>query len=153
GLAADVLRKLRIYPDKIRLQIEQIVQSGPVTASPDRLPQTPRAKKVIEYAVEEGRQLNHDKVGTEHLLLGLLREEEGVAAQVLLNLGLRIEDARRELLHLLGQSEPKSQGEPGGVALEYDLYVPLRYKDGGLIETEKINRLRKRLTEHFGGVT
>jgi ATP-dependent Clp protease ATP-binding subunit ClpC len=67
-----------------------------------KLPQTPRAKRVIEYAIEEARNLNHNYVGTEHLLLGLLREQDGVAAQVLMNLGLRLEDVRVEGLNLLG---------------------------------------------------
>ena len=67
-----------------------------------KLPQTPRAKKVIEYAIEEARNLNHNYVGTEHLLLGLLREHEGVAAQVLMNLGLKLEEVREEVLNLLG---------------------------------------------------
>ena len=69
-----------------------------------KLPQTPRAKKVIEYAIEEARNLNHNYVGTEHLLLGLLREQEGVAAQVLMNLGLKLEDVREEVLNLLGHN-------------------------------------------------
>ena len=67
-----------------------------------KLPQTPRAKKVIEYSIEEARNLNHNYVGTEHLLLGLLREQEGVAAQVLMNLGLKLEEVREEVLNLLG---------------------------------------------------
>jgi ATP-dependent Clp protease ATP-binding subunit ClpA len=67
-----------------------------------KLPQTPRAKKVVEYATEEARNLLHCYVGTEHLLLGLLREQEGVAAQVLMNLGLKLEDVREEVLNLLG---------------------------------------------------
>ena len=69
-----------------------------------KLPQTPRAKKVIEYSIEEARNLNHNYVGTEHLLLGLLREQEGVAAQVLMNLGLKLEDVREEVLNLLGHN-------------------------------------------------
>src|SRR5688500_6073928 len=71
-----------------------------------RLPPTPRAKKVIEYSIEEARNLNHNYVGTEHLLLGLLREQEGVAAQVLMNLGLKLEDVREEVLSLLGHNLP-----------------------------------------------
>src|SRR5437763_13249429 len=69
-----------------------------------KLPQTPRAKKVIEYSMEEARNLNHNYVGTEHILLGLLREQEGVAAQVLMNLGLKLEDVREEVLNLLGHN-------------------------------------------------
>src|SRR6478735_7865941 len=77
-----------------------------------RLPHTPRAKKVIEYSVEEARNLNHNYVGTEHLLLGLLREQEGVAAQVLMNLGLKLEDVREEVLNLLGHNMPESSEGP-----------------------------------------
>jgi hypothetical protein len=67
-----------------------------------KLPQTPRAKKVIEYSTEEARNLNHNYVGSEHVLLGLLREQEGVAAQVLMNLGLRLEQVRAEIVAHLG---------------------------------------------------
>ena len=80
-----------------------------------KLPQTPRAKKVIEYSMEEARNLNHNYVGTEHILLGLLREQEGVAAQVLMNLGLKLEEVREEVLNLLGHGmEGGEGGERGG---------------------------------------
>jgi ATP-dependent Clp protease ATP-binding subunit ClpC len=69
-----------------------------------KLPQTPRAKKVIEFAIEEARNLGHNYVGTEHLLLGLLREHDGVAAQVLMNLGLKLDEVRSEVLNILGAS-------------------------------------------------
>src|SRR6185369_14789615 len=75
-----------------------------------KLPQTPRAKKVIEYSMEEARNLNHNYVGTEHILLGLLREQEGVAAQVLMNLGLKLEEVREEVLNLLGHGIEGSEG-------------------------------------------
>jgi len=78
------------------------VQSGPEMVTMGKLPQTPRAKKVLEYSMEEARSLNHNYVGTEHILLGLLREQEGVAAQVLMNLGMKLEDVREEVLNLLG---------------------------------------------------
>ena len=87
GVAANVLKNLDIDLRKIRLEVEKIVQAGPDMVTMGKLPQTPRAKKVIEYSIEEARNLNHNYVGTEHLLLGLLREQEGVAAQVLMNLG------------------------------------------------------------------
>lgn len=102
GVAANVLKNLDVDLRKIRLEVEKIVQSGPDLVTMGKLPQTPRAKKVIEYAMEEARNLNHNYVGTEHLLLGLLREQEGVAAQVLMNLGLKLEDVREEVLNLLG---------------------------------------------------
>ncbi len=105
GVAANVLKNLDVDLRKIRLEVEKIVQSGPDMVTMGKLPQTPRAKKVIEYAMEEARNLNHNYVGTEHLLLGLLREQEGVAAQVLMNLGLKLEDVRDEVLNLLGHNE------------------------------------------------
>src|SRR5438876_1838658 len=112
GVAANVLKNLDIDLRKIRLEIEKIVQSGPDMVTMGKLPQTPRAKKVIEYSIEEARNLNHNYVGTEHLLLGLLREQEGVAAQVLMNLGLKLEDVREEVLNLLGHN--MDSGEAGG---------------------------------------
>jgi ATP-dependent Clp protease ATP-binding subunit ClpC len=122
GVAANVLKRLDVDLRKIRLEVEKIVQSGPDMVTMGKLPQTPRAKKVIEYAMEEARNLNHNYVGTEHLLLGLLREQEGVAAQVLMNLGLKLEDVREEVLNLLGhgvegggeQTERASGGGGGG---------------------------------------
>jgi len=91
GVAASVLKNLDIELQKVRLEVEKIVQSGPDMQTMGKLPQTPRAKKVIEYAIEESRDLKHDYVGTEHMLLGLLREVEGVAALVLMNLGLQLD--------------------------------------------------------------
>src|SRR5271157_3236008 len=102
GVAANVLRNLDVDLRKIRNEVEKIVQAGPEMVTMGKLPQTPRAKKVIEYAIEEARNLNHNYVGTEHLLLGLLREQEGVAAQVLMNLNLKLEEVREEVLNLLG---------------------------------------------------
>jgi ATP-dependent Clp protease ATP-binding subunit ClpC len=102
GVAANVLRNLDVDLRKIRLEVEKLVQSGPEMVTIGKLPQTPRAKKVIEYSMEEARNLNHNYVGTEHILLGLLREQEGVAAQVLMNLGMKLEDVREEVLNLLG---------------------------------------------------
>jgi len=112
GVAANVLKNLDVDLRKIRLEVEKIVQSGPDMVTMGKLPQTPRAKKVIEYSMEEARNLNHNYVGTEHILLGLLREQEGVAAQVLMNLGLKLEDVREEVLNLLGHGmETSESGE------------------------------------------
>ena len=102
GVGANVLKNLGVDLRKVRLEVEKLVKSGPEMVTMGKLPQTPRAKRVIEYAIEEARNLNHNYVGTEHLLLGLLREQDGVAAQVLMNLGLRLEDVREEVLNLLG---------------------------------------------------
>src|SRR3989441_5236694 len=114
GVAANVLKNLDIDLRKIRLEVEKIVQAGPDMVTMGKLPQTPRAKKVIEYSIEEARNLNHNYVGTEHLLLGLLREQEGVAAQVLMNLGLKLEDVREEVLNLLGHNPEPNEGGGGG---------------------------------------
>src|SRR3989440_767163 len=114
GVAANVLKNLDIDLRKIRLEVEKIVQSGPDMVTMGKLPQTPRAKKVIEYSIEEARNLNHNYVGTEHLLLGLLREQEGVAAQVLINLGLKLEDVREEVLNLLGHNMDSGENSGGG---------------------------------------
>ena len=83
------------------------MQSGPDMVTMGRLPQTPRAKKVIEYAMDAARDLGHNYVGTEHILLGLLCEQETVAAQIFMNLGLRLENVRAEVLTILGQSLEK----------------------------------------------
>ncbi|MHC4107042.1 MAG: ATP-dependent Clp protease ATP-binding subunit [Planctomycetota bacterium] len=121
GVGANVLKNLDIDLRKVRLEVEKLVKSGPDMVTMGKLPQTPRAKKVIEYAIEEARSLNHNYVGTEHLLLGLLREHDGVAAQVLMNLGLKLEEVREEVLNLLGagvETDEASEslepsGEPG----------------------------------------
>jgi ATP-dependent Clp protease ATP-binding subunit ClpC len=114
GVAANVLKNLDVDLRKIRLEVEKLVQSGPDMVTMGKLPQTPRAKKVIEYSMEEARNLNHNYVGTEHILLGLLREQEGVAAQVLMNLGLKLEEVREEVLNLLGHGIEGQEGERGG---------------------------------------
>jgi len=113
GVGATVLKNLDVDIKKLRLEVEKLVKSGPDMVTMGKLPQTPRAKKVIEYAIEEARALNHNYVGTEHILLGLLRESEGIAAQVLMNLGLKLEDVRQEVLNLLGagiDTEPSGLG-------------------------------------------
>ena len=116
GVGANVLKNLEVDLRKVRLEVEKLVKSGPEMVTMGKLPQTPRAKKVIEYAIEEARNLNHNYVGTEHLLLGLLREQDGVAAQVLTNLGLKLEDVREEVLNLLGAGieteEPSAMSAP-----------------------------------------
>jgi len=102
GVGATVLKNLEVDIKKLRLEVEKLVKSGPDLVTMGKLPQTPRAKKVVEYAIEEARSLNHNYVGTEHILLGLLRETEGIAAQVLMNLGMKLEEVRQEVLNLLG---------------------------------------------------
>jgi ATP-dependent Clp protease ATP-binding subunit ClpC len=116
GVGANVLKNLDVDLKKVRMEVEKLVKSGPDMVAMGKLPQTPRAKKVIEYAIEEARNLNHNYVGTEHLLLGLLREQDGVAAQVLMNLGLKLEEVREEVLNLLGAVPENEGGEKSGSA-------------------------------------
>jgi ATP-dependent Clp protease ATP-binding subunit ClpA len=99
--AASVLRNLDLDVRKIRLEVEGMMQSSPESQRIGQPPFTPRAKKVIEFSLEEARALGHNYIGTEHILLGLLRESEGVAAHVLMNLGLKIEGVREEVLRFL----------------------------------------------------
>jgi len=113
GVAAAVLTNLSVDLDEIQQRIEETVKKGkaPAPEGPD-LPYTSRAKKVLELAMSEARELNHSYVGTEHLLLGLLREEKGIAAQVLGDAGVSLEQARAETLRLLGSDMPA--GAKGG---------------------------------------
>jgi ATP-dependent Clp protease ATP-binding subunit ClpC len=116
GVAAAVLQNLQVDLDEIKQKIEEQVKKGraPALTRPD-LPYTSRAKKVLELAMSEARELDHSYVGTEHLLLGLLREEKGIAAQVLRALGVEIASVRRETLQLLGM-EPESAAQVSGSA-------------------------------------
>ncbi|HEU4988823.1 MAG TPA: ATP-dependent Clp protease ATP-binding subunit [Gemmatimonadaceae bacterium] len=103
GVAATVLQNLNVELDEVQQKIEETVRKGKaVQATGPDLPYTSRAKKVLELAMAEARELNHSYVGTEHLLLGLLREEKGIAAQVLTEAGVSLEAARAETLRILG---------------------------------------------------
>ena len=109
GVAAQVLANLTVDLKRVRAEIEKIVGTGDNMMQLGEIPFTPRAKKVLELAVEEAQKMGHTYVGTEHILLGLIREEEGVAARVLENLGVRMEVVREEVLNLLGEAEGKEQ--------------------------------------------
>ena len=119
GVAAHVLGNLNVDLDQIHERVDESVRRGKATIALGELPYTNPAKKVLEFAMAEARELNHSYVGTEHLLLGLLRESKGIAAQVLNSLGVTIKEARSETLKVLG-SDVSSGGAPsaggGGVA-------------------------------------
>ncbi|MDP3142378.1 MAG: ATP-dependent Clp protease ATP-binding subunit [Candidatus Omnitrophota bacterium] len=106
GVAAAVLQKMSLNLETIRLEVEKLVQPGPATQVLGDIPFTPRSKKALELAAEEARSLGHNYIGTEHLLLGLLREGEGAASQVLINLGLDLNKVRNEIMELLGSATP-----------------------------------------------
>jgi ATP-dependent Clp protease ATP-binding subunit ClpA len=132
GVAANVLENLGIDLRKVRLEVDRIVQPGPDMFTIGKLPQTPRAKKVIEYSIEEARNLNQNHVGTEHLMLGLLREQEGVAAPVLMNLGLTLDDVRQELLNFLEPSSGRSAPGRNTSEAVKDLPAEVRRADDDL---------------------
>jgi ATP-dependent Clp protease ATP-binding subunit ClpC len=120
GVAANVLKNMGIDLAKIRSEVEKIVKTGPSSQPIGQLPFTPRAKKVLELSMEEATNLGHNYIGTEHLLLGLIKENEGIAAQVLLNLGVKLEEVREEVLDFLGadtneeEEEESSSGSEAG---------------------------------------
>src|SRR3989338_6025674 len=122
GVAAVVLQKMGISLQQIRLEIEKIVKPGPSTIISGDIPFDPKAKKAIELSGEEARALGHNYIGTEHILLGLIKEGEGVASMVLLNLGLDLDKVRQEIVEILGSAtpgfnvgaQPTGQGYPSG---------------------------------------
>jgi ATP-dependent Clp protease ATP-binding subunit ClpC len=113
GVAAAVLTNLNVDLDAVHEGVEDSVRKGKATIALGELPYTSRAKKVLEYAMAEAREMNHSYVGTEHLLLGLLREEKGIAAQVLNSMGVTLETTRAETLKVLGSDV--EAGEPVGI--------------------------------------
>jgi ATP-dependent Clp protease ATP-binding subunit ClpC len=112
GIAAKALNALGLGSDKIQKEVENLIGKGQDTSQ--TVHYTPRAKKVIELSMDEARKLGHSYVGTEHILLGLIREGEGVAARVLNNLGVSLNKARQQVLQLLGSND--SSGHQGGAA-------------------------------------
>src|SRR3970040_543874 len=102
GLPVAILKKMGLTIEELRMEIERNLPVGTNLLTFGDIPFTPRAKKVLELAIEEARLLGHNYVGTEHLLLGLIREGEGVAAQVLAELGVDRKRVREEVLKLLG---------------------------------------------------
>jgi len=143
GVGANVLKNLNVDLRRVRLEVEKLVKSGPEMVTMGKLPQTPRAKRVIEYAIEEARNLNHNYVGTEHLLLGLLREQDGVAAQVLMAMGLKLEDVREEVLNLLGAGvEPEEATGAGPAAAG-----PPEQRKAGKSKTPALDSFGRDLTE------
>ncbi len=114
GVAARALSNLSIELSKVRSDVEFIIDRGERRASPGEIGLTPRAKKVIELAVDEARRLDHHNIGTEHLLIGIMREEEGVAAGVLENLGASLNTARDAVKLVLEKQERRPGGEGAG---------------------------------------
>ena len=117
GVAANVLKNMDIDLEKIRHEVEKIVKTGPSMVTMGQLPFTPRAKKVLELSMEEASALSHNYIGTEHLLLGLIKESEGIAAQVLMNLNVKLEEVREEVLEFLGASDDPADDDETGESM------------------------------------
>ena len=126
GVAANVLQRLGVDPKRIRLEVEKIVRDGTDVVSTGRdFTLAPMARKAFEYAFEEAKRMGQNYIGTEHILLGLLRQEEGIAAQVLMNLGIEFEEAHESIMDLLGpdlgddeEQEPRASGKSKTPALD-----------------------------------
>jgi len=112
GVAVQVLSVLGIDLSRVHQEVGKIVGTGDTAVPVDDLPFTSRAKNVLNYAEEEAQYMGHPHVDTEHLLLGILREDEGVAARVLENLGLRLGRVREEVLSVLGEKKPEAGTGP-----------------------------------------
>jgi ATP-dependent Clp protease ATP-binding subunit ClpC len=111
GLAANLLKSLGYRRRTIRLEVEKLLQNGPNMNTIGKLPQRPLAKRVIENSFKEAEKLNHSRVGTGHILLALLCTQEGIAFQVLTNLGLRVEEVRAQLEVVPERSEDEGNLE------------------------------------------
>jgi len=149
GVGACILKNLDLDLRKVRLEVEKLIKSGPDMVAMGKLPQTPRAKEAISYAIEEARSLGHNYVGTEHLLLGLLREEHSVAAHVLMELGLRLEETREEALNLSGVASEQDNSE-GQLPTTDPLILALR--QAGVNQSLGKLRLSYRFAWHRAGV-
>jgi ATP-dependent Clp protease ATP-binding subunit ClpA len=148
SVAANVLKNLGLDLERIRLEVQKLMQPESKKVTMAKVPETPRAKKVIEYSMEESRKLNHNYVGTEHILLGLLREADGVAANVLTNSGLKLDDVREEVLHLLGHgttSDPIQDAPAKDVVRVEDL--PDELKAAAAALDAQIERWRQQVEE------
>jgi ATP-dependent Clp protease ATP-binding subunit ClpC len=139
GVAAAVLQNLSIDAEQLRRTIDETVKPGAGGATGPDLPYTSRAKKVLELAMHEARDMNHSYVGTEHLLLGLLREERGIAAQVLASAGVGVESTRTETRRLLGEppDAPRTRvrrSAPGHVMRPSRIFARVECEDGSRFE-------------------
>src|SRR2546421_3838445 len=124
GVAVNVLQKMGLDLETVRMEVEKQVGSGPETKMVGNVPYTPRVKKVLALAGKEAKALNHSYVGTEHILLGLLREGEGVAARVLKSLELDIERTRNEILKELDPNFTPSESDQEGEPTKKDVKTP-----------------------------
>ena len=145
GVAVSALQSLGVDLDGLRIEVEKAVGVGADTKMAGNIPFTPRAKKVLALATSEARSLNHSYIGTEHILLGLLSEGEGIAARVLENMGVDLEEAREEIMSMLDPDYDGTMevGEEEGVAYGTQPQAP----DGKVAKTPALNAFGRDLTE------
>src|SRR3989441_5918462 len=147
GVAVNALQKMGLDLEAVRMEVEKQIGTGPETKMVGNIPYTPRVKKVLALAQKEAKQLNHNYVGTEHILLGLLREGEGQAARILKALDVDIEKCRNEILKELDPNFQPSEGgleegEPPSGGQKKDVKTPaLRMFGRDLTEMAKKNEL------------
>ena len=144
GVAVNVLQKMSMDLETVRMEVEKQVGSGPETQSQGNIPYTPRVKKVLALAGKEAKALNHSYVGTEHILLGLLREGDGVAARVLKNLDVDIERTRNEILKEL---DPNFSPNDLGVEDEDGIFEEAEVSGGKDSKTPALRAFGRDLTE------
>jgi ATP-dependent Clp protease ATP-binding subunit ClpC len=145
GVAAKALESLEIGLEAVRQQVEEIIGLGQETPA-GYIPLTPRAKKALELSLQESLQLGHDHIGTEHILLGLIREDEGVAAQALAKLGVDQDQVREQVCQLLDR-ELQTQRAAGDTDA-YDQIASLRDREREL--AEQIHQLKEEIEQLRG---
>ena len=143
GVAVNVLQKLGLDLETVRMEVEKQVGTGPDQKMIGNIPYTPRVKKVLALAAKEAKALNHTYVGTEHILLGLLREGDGVAARVLKNLDIDIEQTRQEILKELDPNFAAQEEQPPGEGAE----KPAPAEKKGDVKTPALKAFGRDLTE------
>jgi ATP-dependent Clp protease ATP-binding subunit ClpC len=112
GVAAILLKRLGCDFPRVCVELEKIIKIGRSPVGIHKLPMTPRARNIIKYAIEESRGLNHNYVGTEHLLLGVVRETDAVAARILLNVGVTLATVCPAILAYLAEGRPPNEQSP-----------------------------------------
>jgi ATP-dependent Clp protease ATP-binding subunit ClpC len=153
GVGANVLKNLGLDLRDVRLEVEKLAEKGTGTVTTGKLPPDPGAERAMEFAIAEARQLGHSYVGTEHLLLGLLREERGVAVEVLAKFDLRLQDVRWEVMLLLEQSLPTSERDQLDSSERYSEHPLVRRmmqileKQAASVESAVQARDRQRVSE------
>ena len=127
GIALMIIKKMGLSPEQIRLEIERNLPGGGTTVTFGEIPFSPRVKKVIEYGVEEARLLGHNHIGSEHLLLGLLREEEGIGGKVLRSLGANLLTARQLTVTFLRKTGTRERDKKSSTPAldEFGKFLPM----------------------------